>query len=125
MPADGRATTLLVADDDRDFREVLVEILGAHGFRVLEASDGDEALEVLGREEVDLLVTDQRLPGLTGTELIEALRARGTLVPTILVTAAADVEQLARAHGVPHFLGKPFGGDEIVAAVERALAARS
>lgn len=113
----------MVADDDADLRELLSALLIPLGVRVSEAVDGEDALERVDVERPDVLLLDQRLPGLLGTEVAERLRARGCAAAVVLVTASADARQLARAAGIRHCLTKPFGEAELHAALERALAA--
>lgn len=126
-PIDGAAAhaevcTVLVADDDDDIREVIADALRDQGLRVVEVESGARALSVARSERVDAIVTDQRMPGLTGAELVCRLRELGIVLPTILITAAGEAREIAAAAGIHCYLGKPFGLSELVAKVRRALA---
>ena len=66
--------SLLITDDDRDFRETLSEVFDRRGFRTLLASDGEQALDIARRETVHLLLTDMHMPRLTGLETIRRIR---------------------------------------------------
>jgi CheY-like chemotaxis protein len=111
--------TILVADDEPAIVELLAELLSAEGYRVLTAFDGRAALASLERERPDLLLTDQRMPHLSGTELIARLHARPDLaVPTILMSSAAPVP------GPPPpavFFPKPFDLDRLLGLVVEML----
>lgn len=94
---------LLVADDEPDIRLMLRTVLRAKGWKVEEASSGNEALE-LCRDggEFDAVVLDQKMPGLTGAETAQQLRAEGFEQPIILYSAylTEEVQSLARAVGI-------------------------
>lgn len=68
---------LLITDDDRDFRETVAGLLADRGFETLQAADGEEALQIVHRHEVHLLLLDMQMPRLTGLETIERLRREG------------------------------------------------
>jgi CheY-like chemotaxis protein len=114
------ADTVLVVDDDARVRSVLVEHVAYAGFRVLEASNGLEALEVLGREPVSLVFTDLRMPTMDGIELLR--RARPRFPSTIFVVVSAypdDLVALYRSDSFPiTVIPKPFRAEQ----VRRALA---
>src|SRR5438067_13347436 len=76
---------LLITDDDRDFRETVAGMLSDRGFETLQAADGEEALKIVCRQEVHLLLLDMQMPRLSGLETIERLRgleSAGWAVPT-------------------------------------------
>jgi len=112
---------VLLADDDDDLRSVLAEILADEGLRPVEAPDGTTALAKLRACACDAAVLDQRMPGLTGADVLRRARAEGIGTPTVLITAAGDVASIAGDLGVRCFLGKPFSIETFVAAVRRAL----
>jgi DNA-binding response OmpR family regulator len=117
--------SVLVVDDDRRVRELLEIALTAHGFHVLTASDGEEALKRAASERPDLVVLDVRLPKRSGLEVCEALRRdhEDPAVPIILVSAAAetDARLQAFARGADDYLSKPFSPKELVARIKRLL----
>src|SRR5206468_11147810 len=94
VPASSLLPSILVVDDDRRVVELLSIALGAYGYRVLQALDGDEALRVALRERPDLVVLDVRLPRKSGFEVCERLRQDpdDPHVPIIMVSAAAETE---------------------------------
>jgi CheY-like chemotaxis protein len=114
------ADTVLVVDDDARVRSVLVEHVAYAGFRVLEASNGLEALETLGREPVSLVFTDLRMPVMDGIELLR--RARPRFPSTIFIVVSAypdDLVALYRSDSFPiTVIPKPFRAEQ----VRRALA---
>jgi CheY-like chemotaxis protein len=114
------ADTILVVDDDARVRSVLVEHVAYAGFRVLEASNGLEALEVLGKEPVSLVFTDLRMPTMDGIELLR--RARPRFPSTIFIVVSAypdDLVALYRSDAFPiTVIPKPFRAEQ----VRRALA---
>lgn len=117
---------LLIVDDDPGMRENLAELFESLGYDVRTASNTPEALAVLDGEDVDLLLTDYKMPGPTGVELIEAARKRKPGLRAVLMTAFGDsfteIESVRR--GAVGYLNKPFEADEVVAFVERILALR-
>src|SRR5260370_41514627 len=81
--------TVLFVDDDLEDLKLISQTFERH-LNVVTASSGPEALVVLEEQQIDLLVTDQRMPGMSGIELVQAARASGIDIPTILVTAYTD-----------------------------------
>ncbi|MCB1747115.1 MAG: sigma-54-dependent Fis family transcriptional regulator [Gammaproteobacteria bacterium] len=114
---------VLVVDDEVKMQRVLEIMLGELGHDVLRASDGAEALDVLGREAVDLVITDLRMPRLDGLGLIRELDARHALPPTIVVTAHGTVESAVEAMklGALDYILRPFEIETVELAVTRAL----
>lgn len=121
---------LLLADDDANLRRVVEFQLAEAGYDVATANDGAEALEKLGGGdgggggEFDCLVTDLRMPRVSGQELLEKVRALRPDLPVIVVTAFGEVETAVAAikAGAFDYLNKPFSRDQILVTVERALA---
>lgn len=119
--APARARRLLVADDDDAIRDALAAVLRDEGWEVTEARDGDDALRLALERPFDVAVLDHRMPGLSGGEVHRALVERGVGLPVILVTAASRVKDVAAAHGIARYLGKPFSVEALLRAVEAAL----
>src|SRR5258707_921858 len=119
--------TLLVADDDPGLRESLERTLTREGYRVLLASDGRAALERLQDGAIDLIVTDLKMPGLTGLELLRAAKALAPDVDVILLTAFGTIEEAVNAmkDGAYDFITKPFRGEQLLKVVGKALERRS
>ena len=118
--------TLLVADDDPGLRESLERTLTREGYRVLLASDGRAALERVQGGGIDLVVTDLKMPGLTGLELLRAAKAIAPSVDVILLTAFGTVEEAVQAmkDGAYDFLTKPFRREQLVKLIDKALERR-
>lgn len=114
------ARKVLVADDDDEFREALVEIISSEGWHVWQARDGEEALQHTLELQPDVLVLDHRMPALTGAEVVKHLRAKGIRVPVVFVTAAHEIAEIASSVGVRCHLRKPFGFDELAEVLKRA-----
>jgi two-component system response regulator HydG len=118
--------TLLVADDDPGLRESLERTLTREGYHVVLASDGRAALERLQSGGIDLILTDLKMPGLTGLELLRAAKAIAPDVDVILFTAFGTVEEAVRAMkgGAYDFLTKPFRREQLLKLVDKALERR-
>jgi DNA-binding NtrC family response regulator len=118
-------STILIVDDNAPFRAVLRDILEPHGHRVVEAPDGREALERLGRMRVDLIIADQQMPRLGGRELLRAVREMPAPPPLILLTAFGTIRDAVDAvhAGATDYLTKPLESPQsLIDAVERVLA---
>ena len=118
--------TLLVADDDPGLRESLERTLTREGYQVVLASDGRAALERVQAGGIDLIVTDLRMPGLTGLELLRAAKAILPDVDVILLTAFGTVEEAVKAmkDGAYDFLTKPFRREQLIKLIDKALERR-
>lgn len=118
---------VLVVDDDASNRESLVRIFEREGLEALTAGDGREALDLLRKRRVAVVLTDLMMPGLTGLELLRAARAVSPETEFILMTAFGTVETAVEAmkEGAWDFVTKPFKRIQIVRAVRRALDQRS
>ncbi len=126
LPAEmkGPKYRLLVVDDDPGMRENLGELFESLGYEVATAENATAALAEIEGGEFDLLLTDFKMPGPTGVELIDAARKLRPGMRAILMTAFGDsfpeIESLRR--GAIGYLNKPFEADEVVAFVEKVLA---
>ncbi|MBI2216289.1 MAG: sigma-54-dependent Fis family transcriptional regulator [Candidatus Rokubacteria bacterium] len=118
--------TLLVADDDPGLRESLQRTLTRAGHRVVLAPDGRTALGELQSRPIDLVLTDLKMPGLSGLELLRAVKAIAPEVDVILITAFGTVEEAVSAmkDGAYDFLTKPFRGEQLLKIVTKALERR-
>ena len=129
MAADDR--TILLVEDDPELREVLATALRRDGYRVVEAGNGDDALEWLGDGLVggkpdrlpSAIVSDIWLPYCSGIEILESTRLAPRRLPVILITGFGDPEthRLARELGASGVLDKPFTMNELRVAVKEAL----
>lgn len=105
--------TILIADDSSSMRAMLVAIVGALGdFQIVEASSGFEALRLLPRDQIDLILTDINMPDINGLELISYLRANQNYknIPVFIIStegSAKDIEK-GKQLGADEYLVKPF-----------------
>jgi CheY-like chemotaxis protein len=111
---------LLIVEDDVDLAENLAEILEGMGYQALVAESAERALDLLEREPVDGVITDFRLPGLDGVELIGKLRAKGLPVPVVVISAFMDPRVAAQAEeaGALHVLPKPVNLEHLFQLLE-------
>jgi len=115
--------SILISDDDLGFRETLQHVFETQGFRTLLAGDGEEALRIVEREQVHLLLLDMHMPKLTGLEVLRLVRRFRALLPCIILSAAADEAlmreaQVERAFSV---LSKPVTRRQITVTVAQAF----
>jgi two-component system response regulator PilR (NtrC family) len=117
---------ILVVDDERSMRELLSILLRKPGHQVAAASSGDEALALVAKTPPDLVITDLKMPGMPGLELISRLKAIDTNRPIIVITAFSTWDSTVEAmrRGAYDYVKKPFDNEEIREAVERALRRR-
>jgi len=117
------APSLLITDDDLEFRETLQGVFEPQGFRTLLAGDGEEALRIVRREEVHLVLLDMHMPRLTGLETIRLLKQIKSILPCILMSANLDefvIEQASRLETYS-VLPKPVTFRQITGVVRDAL----
>ncbi len=117
--------TVLVVDDDEGMRETLKAIL-RHDYRVLEAPTGEAGLATLGRESVDVLLLDVRLPGIGGFDVLKVVKETQPSVETIVISAITDVETAVQAikQGAYHYFTKEFDYDAVRSLVRNACERR-
>ena len=115
-----------IIDDDDSVREGLAFLLQCHGIASKSYDSATTFLSDVEQLEPGCIVTDVRMPGLSGEELVERLQSRGVTEPIIVMTGHADVPMAIRAlrAGVTDFLEKPFSDEAILSAVRAALARR-
>jgi CheY-like chemotaxis protein len=119
-------TRILVVDDDADVRELIALVLTQSGYDVDDAADGFGALAKVPHFRPDAVLTDLRMPGMSGTELLQRIRRIHGDLPVILATGleTMDLCTAAEAYGAVTCLEKPINLEELVWTIEMALACR-
>lgn len=115
---------ILIVDDERNIRDYLDLILSMEGYRCRQASSGEEALDILKKEEFDLLITDIRMPGISGTELIKEATKIRPHIASIVITAVEELETAVESlkSGAYDYITKPILNQErLVFTIQRAL----
>jgi DNA-binding NtrC family response regulator len=113
--------TVLIVDDDEGMRDTLTAILKRE-YRVLRVATGEAALPILNRDDVDLLLLDVRLPGISGFEVLRIVKENYALIEVIMISAINDVETAVQAmkHGAYHYTTKDFDYDQLRSLVRNA-----
>jgi DNA-binding NtrC family response regulator len=113
--------TVLIVDDDEGMRDTLTAIL-KRDYRVLRVASGEAALPILNRDDVDMVLLDVRLPGISGFEVLRILKENYSLVEVIIISAITDVETAVQAmkHGAYHYITKDFDYDQLRSLVRNA-----
>jgi len=115
---------ILIVDDEAHLRQFLRDTLSAENYHVLEAVDGEQALEIIRREPIDLLITDRSMPKLGGLELLKKLRDEKRHIPALMISAYGEESVWAEAIGLGavDYLLKPFSSESVLSVVKRRLA---
>src|SRR6188768_850302 len=113
--------TVLIVDDDEGMRDTLTAILKRE-YRVLRVSSGEAALPVLNREDVDLVLLDVRLPGISGFEVLRIVKENYSLIEVLMISAITEIETAVQAmkHGAYHYITKDFDYDQLRSLVRNA-----
>ena len=113
---------ILIVDDDAGQRSLLDSFLRSQGFETLPVASGEGALEVLRSEEINMMISDVRMPGMTGLETLRRARQQHSVLPVLLVTAYADIREAVGAmrDGALNYLAKPIDLDELLLTVQQA-----
>ncbi len=116
---------VLVVDDDPVVRKSFDRVLSSKGYAVITAENGEEALRKLNEEKYDLVYTDIRMPGMSGLEVAEQVKARRPWTPVVIITGYGTdaAEARAKAAGVSSFVHKPLSPEMIEGSARDALAA--
>src|SRR5437763_14090512 len=118
---------VLIVDDEEVLRDVLETVLRREDFDVVLAASGEEALSVLdGDADVDLIILDVMLPGISGIDTLRAIRISNPQLPVIVITAFSSIDGAIEAmkHGAFHYIPKPFKNEEVILTVNKALEQR-
>ncbi len=116
-------TQILVVDDEVPMQLAMEAVLARLGYSVFKTSNGYEALDVLARTKIDLVISDMRMPGMTGAELLHAVHEAYPRIPVVLITAYGTISQAVEAmkEGAFDFITKPFSAEDLELVVERAV----
>lgn len=119
----GKSGRVLVVDDDPGQRSLLETFLRAQGYRTQTAESGLAALQLLEQETFGMMISDVRMPGMSGIETLRRVREKHPELPVLLVTAFADIRSAVTAmrDGAVNYLAKPIDLNELMASVRRAL----
>jgi len=127
VPAEARkngpkAPRILIVDDDAGQRSLLDSFLKSQGFETLPVASGEQALDALRAGEISMMISDVRMPGISGLETLRRARQDHSILPVLLVTAYADIREAVGAmrDGAVNYLSKPIDLDELLATVRQA-----
>ncbi|MGW8161993.1 MAG: sigma-54-dependent transcriptional regulator, partial [Desulfobulbales bacterium] len=115
--------TILVVDDEPNYQVVLAEILRDEGFEVYTANSGSEGLPIVQGTDLDLVITDMKMPGMDGIHFLENIKKINRHLPVIVITAYAEVEKAVEAMrlGAFNYIAKPFSNEELLASANKAI----
>src|SRR5215468_10535883 len=118
-----RPPPILIVDDDAGQRSLLDSFLKSQGFETVPVGSGEHALERLRTEQFSMMISDVRMPGLTGLETLRRARLESAILPVLLVTAYADIREAVGAmrDGAVNYLAKPIDLDELLLNVQQAI----
>src|SRR5688572_7898159 len=116
-----RRKTLLIVDDDEGMRDTMAAML-RQDYRILRVATGESALQVLQKENVDLMLLDVQLPGIGGLDVLRILKENYPSIEVIVVSAMKDLDTAIEAmrHGAYHYLAKDFDADGLRTLVSNA-----
>ena len=114
---------ILVVEDDKNTRKLLTTILKNHGYNALEATNGEQALDVLDHNHVDLMVLDVMMPRMDGFTLTQTLRDNGSQLPILILSAKQNVVDIKQGFlvGIDDYLTKPFDFDVLLLRIKALL----
>ncbi len=116
--------SILIVDDEKNYLRVLSAVLEEEGYEILTALGGQEALEIQKTSDLDLILTDMKMPGMDGIELLERIKARDQDLPVIMMTAHGTVDKAVEAmqKGAYSYILKPFDNERLTIYVKKAVA---
>lgn len=116
--------TILVVDDEKNYLVVLSAFLAEEGYETLTAEEGQQALEILGGADIDLVLTDMKMPSMDGIELLRRIKEKSPDLPVVVMTAYGTVEKAVAAmqQGAFNFIQKPFQNETLKQIVDNAVA---
>jgi len=124
MKSKGNMETILIVDDEKNYPLILRAVLEEEGFEAMTANSGQEALDIINNSDVDLVLTDMKMPYMDGIELLERVKAKDPELPVVMMTAYGTVEKAVEAiqKGAYNYILKPFDNDTLVVFVKKAIA---
>lgn len=116
-------STVLIIEDKGSMGSMLDQTITAEGYSTILTKDGTDGIRIINEEKVDLVITDLKLPGKDGLEVLRAVKEKNPLIPVILMTAFGSIETAVAAmkEGAYEFLTKPFDTDHLLVLIKRAL----
>ena len=118
---------VLIVDDETSVRTLLSEVLQGQGYEVVVASSGEEAVELARKNPFEIVITDMRMPGISGVEAVTTFQREYPTTPVIILTGFPDVAlavDFMKKNDVVDYLTKPVEKDKLIAAVEQAAQGR-
>ena len=115
--------TILIVDDEKNYPPILAAVMEEEGFEPLMANSGQEALDILKHSDVDLVLTDMKMPSMDGIALLENVKKKDPELPVIMMTAHGTVEKAVEAmqKGAYSYIMKPFDNDSLIVYVNKAI----
>ena len=122
MTIEKKKVNILVAEDEADLRDILKVTLEQEGYRVILASDGDEAIKKIEKKSFQMVLIDIKMPGVNGKELVFKIKQINPLMPIVIVTGSPDFkEEVSLKKQVYEYIYKPFRLNELVRVIKEAL----
>ena len=123
MNPENKDFSILVVDDEIEYQRVFSLILSRNGFRVLTCSDGESALEILSENEIDLVMTDLKMPGMDGITLIQKVKENYSNIEIMIVTAYGSIESAVQAmkYGATGYFIKSSDPDSLLLDINRMV----
>lgn len=118
---------ILIVEDDKNLQEAIVDTLELEGFNCVTADSAEQALLLLKEDVVDMVISDVQMPGLSGLQLLQSMQRQGLVIPTLMMTAYAKVDDavMAMRAGALDYLSKPFSTQRLLELVNRYLPAKT
>ncbi|MGW8326017.1 MAG: sigma-54-dependent transcriptional regulator, partial [Desulfobacterales bacterium] len=115
--------TILIVDDEKNYPLILSAILEEEGLETFTANSGRDALEILANTDIDLVLTDMKMPSMDGIELLERIKDKDQDLPVIMMTAHGTVDKAVEAmqKGAYSYILKPFDNDQLIVYVKKAV----
>ncbi len=115
--------TILIVDDEKNIRDGLAEAFAMEGYQAVTAGDGQEAINILGEKYIDLVITDLKMPKVSGMELLQHIKQRWQNIPVIIITAHGDIAEAVSAmqYGALEFITKPLDLEHLLKLTKNAL----